>query len=57
MLMLGQDELHKCYANDSCDNAPMLSVHNGVLIIVTLDLRPQREDGGQCVNGDPLKTT
>lgn len=51
MLMLGQDELHKCYANDSGNNAPKLSIHN----LTTFDLYPESEDGGQCFNVDPLK--
>lgn len=54
-LMLGQDELHKCYANDSRDNAPTRSAHNRVLIILTLDLYPKALDGGHCFSGDPVK--
>lgn len=54
-LMLGQDELHKCYANDSRDNAPTRSAHNPVLIVLTLDLYPKALDGGQCFSGDPIK--
>lgn len=53
--MLGQDELHKCYANDSRDNAPTRSAHNRVLIVLTLDLYPKALDCGHCFSGDPVK--
>lgn len=53
--MLGQDELHKCYANDSRDNALTRSTHNRVLIVLTLDSYPKVLDGGHCFSGDPVK--
>lgn len=53
--MLGQDELHKCYANDSQDNAATRSAHNIFLIVLTLDLYPKALDGGHCFHGDPVK--
>lgn len=41
--MLGQDKLHKCYANDSRENC------------FNSRLNPESEDGAQCFNVVPLK--